>query len=103
MPTLHQLSDQWVGKTTAMRMNYGMLLNDDGGILDDLMAYFYHPEKILLVVNASNLEKDFAWIQEIHKRTNDQVVIADISSEVGQIAFKVNQLKHSFNKSLPSL
>lgn len=75
-------------KPQPMRMNYGMLLNDDGGIIDDLMAYFYHPEKILLVVNASNLEKDFAWIQEIHKRTNDQVVIADISSEVGQIALQ---------------
>ena len=35
--------------------------NEDGGIVDDLLVYQYEPEKYLLVVNASNIEKDWNW------------------------------------------
>lgn len=38
-----------------------MLPNEDGGIVDDLLVYRYEQEKYLLVVNASNIEKDWNW------------------------------------------
>ena len=43
---------------------YTFLLNDDGGIIDDLIVYRIEPEKFLLVVNASRTEEDFAWLQK---------------------------------------
>lgn len=44
------------------KMSYGLLLNDNGGVIDDLMCYHYSDNKNLLVVNASNKDKDFEWI-----------------------------------------
>ena len=41
---------------------YSCFPNGKGGIVDDLLVYFYEPEKYMLVVNASNIEKDWNWI-----------------------------------------
>ena len=42
---------------------YTFLLNDEAGVIDDLIVYRIEPEKFLLVVNASRIEDDFAWLQ----------------------------------------
>src|SRR5262249_62355466 len=43
---------------------YSGLLNDRGGFVDDVVAYRFSPERILICVNASNREKDFRWMSE---------------------------------------
>jgi len=43
---------------------YAGLLNHQGGFVDDVVAYRFSPERILVCVNASNREKDFAWMTE---------------------------------------
>ncbi|MCW4469907.1 glycine cleavage system aminomethyltransferase GcvT [Flavobacterium sp. MFBS3-15] len=47
---------------TVGRAQYSCLPNDEGGIVDDLIVYKIKEEQYLLVVNASNIEKDWAWI-----------------------------------------
>lgn len=47
---------------------YGMMLHGDGGVVDDLLVYKFNENKYLLVINASNIAKDEAWITE---RMND--------------------------------
>ncbi|RZJ66654.1 MAG: glycine cleavage system aminomethyltransferase GcvT [Flavobacterium sp.] len=47
---------------TEGRAQYSCLPNNDGGIVDDLIVYKFNDEKYLLVVNASNIEKDWDWI-----------------------------------------
>ena len=42
---------------------YGMMTNEDGGTVDDLLVYRISESKFLLVVNASNLDKDFEWVK----------------------------------------
>jgi aminomethyltransferase len=42
---------------------YTFLLNDEAGIIDDLIVYRIEREKFLLVVNASRIEEDFTWLQ----------------------------------------
>ena len=42
---------------------YAPMLNEEGGIVDDLIVYQLDPEKLLLIVNAANVDKDFHWIQ----------------------------------------
>ena len=42
---------------------YTFLLNDNAGIIDDLIVYRIEEEKFLLVVNASRIDDDFAWLQ----------------------------------------
>jgi aminomethyltransferase len=43
---------------------YAGLLNEAGGFVDDVVAYRFSPERVLICVNASNREKDFAWMRE---------------------------------------
>ena len=47
---------------TIGRAQYSCLPNKDGGIVDDLLVYRIKEEQYLLVVNASNIEKDWNWI-----------------------------------------
>ncbi len=49
-------------KLTVGKAQYSCLPNDDGGIVDDLIIYKIKEETYLLVVNASNIEKDWKWI-----------------------------------------
>ena len=50
-------------KLTIGKAQYSCFPNDDGGIVDDLILYKIEEETYLLVVNASNIEKDWNWIQ----------------------------------------
>ncbi len=52
-----------VAKLEVGAGQYTFLLNDDAGIIDDLIVYRIEDEKFLLVVNASRIEDDFAWLQ----------------------------------------
>lgn len=59
---------QWVTSNDASklepgRVQYSCLPNGKGGIVDDLLVYCMGPEEYMLVVNASNIEKDWNWIQ----------------------------------------
>jgi len=66
---------------------YGMMLYENGGTVDDLLVYKeYVPEHYLLVVNASNIDKDYQWICS-HKDGFD-VVIDNQSASWGQIALQ---------------
>lgn len=47
---------------TIGRAQYSCLPNNDGGIVDDLIIYKMKEEEYLLVVNASNIDKDWNWI-----------------------------------------
>lgn len=66
-------------------VRYSPMCNDNGGVIDDLLVYMFSSEKIMLVVNASNIEKDFIWIKE---HLPSSVKFTDISNETGLIAFQ---------------
>jgi aminomethyltransferase len=44
---------------------YSCLLNEDGGVLDDLIVYFMREDFFRLVVNAATAQKDIAWLREL--------------------------------------
>jgi len=43
---------------------YGMMCYEDGGVVDDLLVYKMSAQRYFLVINAANIDKDWAWIQE---------------------------------------
>lgn len=51
-----------ISKLRMGQAQYSCLPNGKGGIVDDLLVYYYEPEKYMLVVNAANIEKDWNWI-----------------------------------------
>jgi aminomethyltransferase len=66
------------------KVQYTCFPNGKGGIVDDLLVYHFSREKYLLVVNASNIEKDYQWLQEQSKGLNVSVINA--SDEISQLA-----------------
>jgi aminomethyltransferase len=53
-----------VAKLAVGQGQYTIMLNEDGGVIDDLILYRLHEAEFLLVVNASKIEEDRAWIKK---------------------------------------
>ena len=64
---------------------YSPMCNEDGGVVDDLIVYRKDEDEFLMVVNAANKDKDFAWIKA---HVFGDVKVEDISAFVGQIALQ---------------
>ncbi|HRZ98567.1 MAG TPA: glycine cleavage system aminomethyltransferase GcvT [Paludibacter sp.] len=58
---LQQITSNDVAALTVGKAQYSCFPNGKGGIVDDLLVYFFESNKYLLVVNASNIEKDWNW------------------------------------------
>lgn len=79
---------QWVTSNDASKIvdeqaQYSCLPNDKGGIVDDLLVYKMADEEYMLVVNASNIEKDWNWIKSQDKWG---VEMEDISDDIVLLA-----------------
>ena len=62
-PFLRKLVTNDVAKlTTEGKALYTGMLNEEGGVIDDLIIYFFNEEFYRLVVNSATREKDLAWI-----------------------------------------
>ncbi|MFD0861533.1 glycine cleavage system aminomethyltransferase GcvT [Sungkyunkwania multivorans] len=59
---IQKVSSNDASKLTVGRAQYSCFPNDTGGIVDDLIVYRVKEETYLLVVNASNIQKDWDWI-----------------------------------------
>ncbi|GAA3572484.1 glycine cleavage system aminomethyltransferase GcvT [Snuella lapsa] len=60
---IQKVSSNDASKLTVGKAQYSCLPNDNGGIVDDLIVYKIKEQTYLLVVNASNIDKDWNWIQ----------------------------------------
>ena len=58
---LQQVTSNNVAVLPVGKAQYTCFPNEEGGIVDDLIVYHYEDEKYLLVVNAGNIAKDWAW------------------------------------------
>lgn len=67
------------------RVRYTVLCNEEGFCLDDLIVYCLAEDHFLLVVNAANREKDFAWLRE---HTDESVTLEDVSDDFALLALQ---------------
>ena len=67
------------------RIIYSPLCYPHGGTVDDILIYCCGPEKYLLVVNAANAAKDFAWLNE---KVKQGVTLSDLSPETALLAIQ---------------
>lgn len=70
----------------ANKCFYGMMLNKSGGVIDDLLVYKKRDDEYLLVINASNIDKDLDWINKYAK--DFDVKIRNLSDFYGEIAIQ---------------
>ena len=62
------------------KIQYSYLPNEDGGIVDDLLVYRIDEKTYMLVVNASNIDKDWNWIQKFNNKGVEMHNISDQTS-----------------------
>jgi aminomethyltransferase len=62
------------------KIQYSCLPNENGGIVDDLLVYRIDEKSYMLVVNASNIEKDWNWIQQYNTKDVEMHNISDKTS-----------------------
>lgn len=74
-----------VSKMTDGGAQYSILCNERGTVIDDVIVYRFSQARYMLVVNASNAAKDFAWCKK-HERPDAKVV--DRSDDFALIAFQ---------------
>lgn len=76
LPLLQNICSNDISKLIPGKAQYNYLPNSSGGVVDDLIVYKINDSKYLLVVNASNIEKDWEWIRKQNEEFN-----ADIKNE----------------------
>lgn len=84
MDLIQRVTTNDVSKLTAGKAQYSCLPNEKGGIVDDLLVYCIEENKVyMIVVNASNIEKDWNWIArhnvkqvEMHNISDDTCLLA---------------------------
>jgi aminomethyltransferase len=65
------------------KVQYTCFPNGRGGIVDDLLVYRFSPEKYLLVVNAANIDKDWAWV---NSQNHHGALLTNASDATSQLA-----------------
>ena len=82
---IQKVTSNDASKLTIGKAQYSCLPNDTGGIVDDLIVYKVKEDTYLLVVNASNIEKDWNWI----KSKNDVgATMRDLSDDYSLLAIQ---------------
>ncbi|CAN5237873.1 glycine cleavage system aminomethyltransferase GcvT [soil metagenome] len=89
---LNRMLTNNIDKLEVSGGQYTFLLNQNGGIIDDLIVYRTKPEEYLLVVNASRTDEDFTWLQahilpevELQNRSADFAGLAIQGPKVGEL------------------
>jgi aminomethyltransferase len=82
---IQKISSNDASKLVDGKAQYSCMPNEDGGIVDDLLIYRMNEDKYILVVNASNLEKDWNWIAQ-HNTMG--ATMKDLSDEYSLLAIQ---------------
>ena len=81
---IQKVSSNDASKLTVGKAQYSCMPNETGGVVDDLLIYKIAEEEYMLVVNASNIEKDWNWISKYNEEFN--AVLEDKSDDYSLLA-----------------
>jgi aminomethyltransferase len=84
---VQRISSNDASKLAVGQAQYSGLLTPDGTFVDDLLVYRLSSDHFLLVVNAGNIEKDYAWIADGIKAAGDAIAV-DASSRYALLALQ---------------
>ncbi|MBS4013480.1 MAG: glycine cleavage system aminomethyltransferase GcvT [Bacteroidetes bacterium] len=79
-----KVSTNNVAALTDGKVQYSCFPNDKGGIVDDFLLYRFNEQKYLMVVNAANIEKDWAWVSKQNESIGAKITNA--SDDTSQLA-----------------
>ncbi|NTW52881.1 MAG: glycine cleavage system aminomethyltransferase GcvT [Chlorobiaceae bacterium] len=97
---LNYLTTNDLDKVRDGQAQYNLMLYQDGGVVDDLIIYRISSDTFFLIVNASNCEKDYAWISE-HIGAFEGVTLEDRTDSLSLIALQGPKSMEILDRVLP--
>jgi aminomethyltransferase len=71
------------------QVQYSLMCYENGTVVDDILVYRLGEDHYWLVVNAGNIDKDWAWVNDVHQKSGlKNLTLENLSAEVGQIALQ---------------
>lgn len=98
LPFLQSITSNDVSAIPVGKAQYSCFPNEKGGIVDDIIVYRYEDEKYLLVVNASNIEKDWEWCVS-HNSAGAE--LENASDHMAQLAIQGPKAKEVLQRLTP--
>lgn len=95
---VQKITSNDIQKLKEGSIQYTYFPNEKGGIVDDLLVYYFNREKFLLVVNASNIEKDYNWIVA---HNDEGAEIENASDWISQLAIQGPRATELLQKLTP--
>ena len=74
---IQRVTSNDASKLVDGQAQYSYLPNEDGGVVDDLLVYRLKEEQYMLVVNASNIEKDWNWVSKYNTKGANMKNVSD--------------------------
>ena len=85
MEFCQRLTANDVARLQLFQAQYSFLLNEQGGVVDDVIVYRVKPQAYFICVNASNIDKDFAWLAS---RAGPEIEVENQSAMYAQLALQ---------------
>ena len=83
---VQRLTTNDVSKLEDGQVQYSLMTNESGGVIDDLLVYRLNRELFLLIVNAAGIESDFEWIKK--QAASDRVAVRNVSATFALLALQ---------------
>jgi aminomethyltransferase len=91
-----------IRKLSSGQGQYTLICNERGGVIDDLYAYRLAPDAFFLIINASRIETDVAWLQaQAAKFSGGQLNLTDASHHYAAIAVQGPKVRSFINACIP--
>jgi aminomethyltransferase len=95
---IQKVTSNDASKLEPGRAQYSCFPNGKGGIVDDLLVYYFEPEKYMLVVNAANIDKDWNWLVS---QNSMGAVLENASDRIAQLAIQGPKATDTLQKITP--
>ncbi|PYI56522.1 glycine cleavage system aminomethyltransferase GcvT [Paenibacillus flagellatus] len=82
---LQRMTTNDVSKLETNQAQYSLLCYPDGGVVDDLLVYKLAGDRFMLVVNASNIDKDFEWLE---RHLDGEAKLENVSDDTALLALQ---------------
>lgn len=99
---LEKMFTNRVSKLAIGRGQYTLMLNEQGGVIDDLILYRIGEEKFFFVINASRREEDVTWLTK-HLPADRSVILVDHSDQYAAFALQGPKAEELLKKVIPAI
>jgi len=102
LPFLNHLLTNDLSRLEIGQGQYTLLGTENGGTVDDLYAYRLGSHTYLLVINASRIEADLAWLRQWHDAfSGDECLLEDVSQQTGALAVQGPTVAAFIDRTFP--